>query len=197
MVVFSSCYQRGTKKKGFRVLMGCRSLDHCISHSSALLLSKRNSTMGKAIIRFMCDRRSAYCKAQQYQRTACVYRIRKKWIKSNSKVDTNDIRKHCTGYRRSHGFKSRTGLNFFPGLIFTTAWVVCIISKIASKSTIIPGLNNVCCMSLPEQVRWSGFRIPPPGHRHSKLPIVLTHWCSQMPWNCLHSSTSTEKLFIS
>ena len=72
MVVFSSCYQRGTKKKGFRVLMGSRSLDHCISHSSALLLSKRNSTMGKAIIRFMCDRRSAYCKAQQHQRTACV-----------------------------------------------------------------------------------------------------------------------------
>ena len=92
--------------------MGSRSLDHYISHSSALLLSKRNSTMGKAIIRFMCDRRSAYCKAQQYQRTACVYRIRKKWIESNSKVDTNDIRKHCTGYRRGHGFKSRTGLNF-------------------------------------------------------------------------------------
>ena len=26
-------------------------------------------------------------------------------------------------YRRGHRFKSRTGLNFFSGLLFTTAWV--------------------------------------------------------------------------
>ena len=34
-------------------------------------------------------------------------------------------------YRRGHGFKSRTGLNFFLGLIFTTAQVVFIAAKIA------------------------------------------------------------------
>ena len=33
-------------------------------------------------------------------------------------------------YRRGHGFKSRTGLNFFSGLIFTTAQVVFITAKI-------------------------------------------------------------------
>ena len=34
-------------------------------------------------------------------------------------------------YHRGHGFKSRTGLNFFSGLIFTTAQVVFITMKIA------------------------------------------------------------------
>ena len=33
----------------------------------------------------------------------------------------------------SHGFKSRAGLNFFPGLIFTTAQVVFITVKIAFR----------------------------------------------------------------
>ena len=33
-------------------------------------------------------------------------------------------------YRRGHGFKSRTGLNFFSGLIFTTAQVVHITARI-------------------------------------------------------------------
>ena len=34
-------------------------------------------------------------------------------------------------YRRGHGFKSHTGLNFFSGLIFTTAQVLFITAKIA------------------------------------------------------------------
>ena len=33
-------------------------------------------------------------------------------------------------YRRGHGFKSHTGLNFFSGLIFTTAQVLFITAKI-------------------------------------------------------------------
>ena len=33
-------------------------------------------------------------------------------------------------YRRGHGFKSRTGLIFFSGLIFTTAWVLFITARV-------------------------------------------------------------------
>ena len=52
---------------------------------------------------------------------------------------TRDIPRKCRivvgtalhRYRRGHGFKFRTGLNFFSGLIFTTALVVFITTKIA------------------------------------------------------------------
>ena len=37
---------------------------------------------------------------------------------------------HCTGTAYVMGFKSRTGLDFFPGFIFTTAYVVFITAKI-------------------------------------------------------------------
>ena len=44
-------------------------------------------------------------------------------------------------YRRGHGFKSRTGLNFFSGLIFTTAQVMHITARITFIHVFIRSAN--------------------------------------------------------
>ena len=51
-------------------------------------------------------------------------------------------------YRRGHGFKSRTRLNFFSGLISNTAQVVCITTRITfihknQLSTTFPSIRRV------------------------------------------------------
>ena len=52
------------------------------------------------------------------------------------------------GYRRGHGFKSHTGLNFFSGLIFTSAQVVRITSRITFFHLFNPVWQDVANMWL-------------------------------------------------
>ena len=61
--------------------------------------------------------------------TSLVYLEPTKWPALSWLVSS--VGRALDWYRRGHGFKSHTGLNFFSGFIFTTAQILFITAKIA------------------------------------------------------------------